>query len=187
MAATWQQHHLLLALTLPPKSSGRRLVLETQPVSLVHVLNLLAHWLVGHIATVVAHSHWEQTGRCMTPVTVKLWIQWQQDGCVWLLFYLPRYISWVLVLTQVSSSSGSKIMTNPTGSRGSKQSGSRRNVNTRGLNARSSFCQHHHSSKSNKRSFKQYWGMICAYRSTWAAEVFGSSCAPSASDLCDSN
>ena len=76
--------------------------------------------------------------------------------CVAALLLAQVYILSSRILTQVSSSSGSKIMTNPTGSRGSKQSGSRRNVNTRGLNARSSFCQHRHSSKSNKRSFKQY-------------------------------
>ena len=91
MAATLQQHHLILALILPLKLSGQRLTWETQPVCLVHVLSLQAHWLAECIATVVVHSHKEHTGRLLTPVNVKPWTKSELDVCVRLLCYLQRY------------------------------------------------------------------------------------------------
>ena len=75
MVATLQKHHLILALILalilPLKLSGQRLAWEIQPVSLVHVLSLQAHLLAGHIATAVAHSHWEHTGKSLMSAAVK--------------------------------------------------------------------------------------------------------------------
>ena len=71
MAATSQQHRLILALTLPLRLNGQRLTWETRPVCLVHVLSLQVHWQGGRIAIAVAHSHKEQTGRQLMTAAVK--------------------------------------------------------------------------------------------------------------------
>ncbi len=72
MAATLQQHHLISVLILALKLSGQRLTWETRSVCLVHVLSLPVPWQGERIATAVAHSHKERTGRNLIPAAVKL-------------------------------------------------------------------------------------------------------------------